>query len=102
MSNPILRVRLAIKCSVLDVYTLVRCVEIQIAYSGSLVGDLVRYTNRLKEGRDDEVDVLAWVRKEADVGEEGEGCHSAGIVVARESVCGAVEAGGYVYDFVNT
>lgn len=65
MLDPILSVRLSIQLRALDVDVLVVGVEVDVANRGFFAGELVGEGNFFEEGRDDEVDVLAGVGKDA-------------------------------------
>jgi flagellin-specific chaperone FliS len=82
MSDPILRVRLTIKRSILYVYISVRLIEVNIANSSSSVGELIGDGDGFKERWCDEVHVLTRIGEKAHHAKESEAGHGAGIVVA--------------------
>ena len=61
MINPILRIRYPIQRCALDIDVLIRSVEVDVANRRRLARDGVSYRYRGKEGRRDEVDILARV-----------------------------------------
>ena len=61
MIDPILRVRLTIQCSALDVDVLVRRVEVDVFDAGRLTCHWAGDVDGLKVRWDDQVHVLAWV-----------------------------------------
>ena len=82
MPNPIPRVLLPIQPRTLDIYLLEIFIEVDIANRGRCIGELIHDTDCFEEGRGDEVDVLPWIGKQAEHGEESEGGHCARVVVA--------------------
>lgn len=97
MANPIALIRLSIQPDTLNVYVRVLFIKIHNAYGRGGVSKRTRDADLRKEGRSDEVYVLAGIREETEHRKEGEGCHRAGIVVAGEAGGCAVEAGGDVW-----
>lgn len=85
MSNPILCIHHAIQLSALNVDVLVLFIEIGVMYSSSGVCKLIGNGYGREKGRNNKVDILAWVWEETKHAEEREGCHATGIVVAWKS-----------------
>jgi hypothetical protein len=98
MPDPVPSVLISIQCSALDIDITVPCVKtFRDPDSGSGVVEGIGNTDRREEGRGDEVDVLAWVGKESEQAEDGEGGHGTTIIVARETCMAGVKAGGNVW-----
>ena len=95
--DPVLRVYIAIQPDTLNVCILVRRIKINSAHSRGGVGERTCDVDLREERERNEIHVLTGVREEAEHGEEGEGCHGAGVVVAGEAGGSAVEAGGDVW-----
>jgi len=77
MADPILCVCLTVELSTLNVYVLVRAIEVGTADLRSLVGDWISDTEALKERWGDEVDILTGVGEEAEHAEDRKGTHGA-------------------------
>ena len=82
MIDPVLGVRLAIQSSVLDIHVLVSRIKIDIANGRRLARDGTLDADALEKGRDDEIDVLPWIGKQAHHGKGDEAAHGAAVVVA--------------------
>lgn len=96
MPYPVPTIRLSIQLRALDIDVLVFGVKVDVPYCRRLICSRRGKADRLEERRDDKVHILSWVREKTDGGEQGEGGHSAGVIVSGETSKGGVEAGGYV------
>jgi hypothetical protein len=82
MANPILCVCLPVELCTLNVYVLVRAVEIGTADRRRFVRDWTSDTEALEERWSDEVNVLTGVWKEAEHAEDRKGTHGTRIIVS--------------------
>lgn len=82
MADPILCVCLTIELSTLNVYVLIRAVEVGTVDRRRLVGDWTSDTEALEERWGDEVDILTGVGEETEHTENRKGTHGARVIVS--------------------
>lgn len=101
MIDPVLRIRHPIQRRALNEDRIILTIEIHVSDYSRFFRHWRRDAYALEEGRDDEIDVLAWVGEETDHGECDERAHGAAVVVALEArvswlkVSGNVEVGAF-------
>lgn len=85
MTNPALRIRLAIQRHRLDIHVAVARIEVDGSQCCHLTGERGGDRHRLEEWGGDKINVLTGVGKETHHGHGDKGAHGARVVVAREA-----------------